>query len=78
MTEFELIVECYRSGQMSEKQFNTHMEEPDFACWYLKQFYSVNTLEELVLKQAKQIERLQHLIARHEKPEPAFTRVRIG
>lgn len=33
MTEFELILACYRSGQMSERQWQEHLRDPQFRLW---------------------------------------------
>ena len=33
---FQVVVECFRSGQISPKQFLKHLEDPLFAAWYEK------------------------------------------
>lgn len=32
--DFNMILVCYRSGQMSERQWQAHMADPLFALWY--------------------------------------------
>jgi len=36
MTENELILACYRSGQMSERQWQEHLEDKQFAAWMIR------------------------------------------
>ena len=31
--QFEMLLACYRSGQISEKQWQAHLEDADFAKW---------------------------------------------
>lgn len=31
--DFAMILACYRSGQMSERQWQAHLEDPLFALW---------------------------------------------
>jgi hypothetical protein len=31
--DYELILICYTSGQMSERQWQEHLKEDDFAAW---------------------------------------------
>lgn len=31
--EFELLLACYRSGQVSERQWQEHLRDPEFALW---------------------------------------------
>ena len=33
MTEFEMLLACYRSGQVSERQWQAHMENKAFRAW---------------------------------------------
>lgn len=33
MTEFEMLLACYRSGQMSERQWQAHLEDRAFREW---------------------------------------------
>lgn len=33
MTEFEMLLACYRSGQVSERQWQAHMEDKAFRVW---------------------------------------------
>lgn len=33
MTEFEMLLACYRSGQMSERQWQAHLEDKAFREW---------------------------------------------
>ena len=37
MSQFEMILACYRSGQMSEKQWVAHCSDVGFAAWLGKQ-----------------------------------------
>lgn len=32
-SDFALILACYRSGQMSERQWQTHIEDAGFKHW---------------------------------------------
>lgn len=36
MNEFELLLACYKSGQVSERQWQEHLKDADFAK-YLRQ-----------------------------------------
>lgn len=33
MTHFEQLLSCYRSGQMSERQWQEHLRDELFAAW---------------------------------------------
>lgn len=33
MTEFEMLLACYRSGQVSERQWQEHLKDPAFREW---------------------------------------------
>ena len=33
MTYFARLLACYRSGQMSERQWQVHLSDPLFALW---------------------------------------------
>jgi hypothetical protein len=33
MTKFELLLACYKSGQVSERQWQEHLKDADFAAW---------------------------------------------
>ena len=33
MSEYELLLICYRSGQISERQWQAHLKDADFAAW---------------------------------------------
>jgi hypothetical protein len=35
-TAFSLILACWRSGQMSETQLETHLADPLFAAWWAR------------------------------------------
>jgi hypothetical protein len=37
MNSYELILQCYRSGQISEKQWQEHLKDEVFAKWVVKQ-----------------------------------------
>lgn len=39
--EYELILQCYRSGQMSEEQWQAHLDDKDFKSWH---YLNVNGL----------------------------------
>jgi hypothetical protein len=30
---YQLILDCYRSGQMSERQWQAHLQDAAFAAW---------------------------------------------
>lgn len=34
MSEFALLLACYRSGQVSERQWTEHMRDLAFAAWF--------------------------------------------
>lgn len=34
---YDLVLDCYRSGQMSELQWMEHLKDEHFAAWYKKQ-----------------------------------------
>jgi len=36
MSEFELLLMCYKSGQVSERQWQEHLKDADFAAWMAK------------------------------------------
>jgi len=31
---YELLVQCYRSGQMSERQWQDHLNDQEFKQWF--------------------------------------------
>jgi len=33
MSKFELLLACYKSGQVSERQWQEHLKDADFAKW---------------------------------------------
>jgi len=33
MSKFELLLACYKSGQVSERQWQDHLKDTDFAAW---------------------------------------------
>ena len=33
MTQHEALLACYRSGQISERQWQAHLADPAFAAW---------------------------------------------
>jgi hypothetical protein len=33
MSKFELLLACYKSGQVSERQWTEHLKDVDFAEW---------------------------------------------
>jgi hypothetical protein len=33
MSKFELLLACYKSGQVSELQWQEHLKDADFAKW---------------------------------------------
>ena len=33
MTEFEMLLACYRSGQVSERQWQEHLRDREFREW---------------------------------------------
>jgi len=33
MSNFELLLACYKSGQVSERQWQEHLKDADFAAW---------------------------------------------
>lgn len=33
MIQFELLLMCYKSGQVSERQWQEHLKDADFAEW---------------------------------------------
>lgn len=33
MTDFEALLACYRSGQVSERQWQAHLEDKAFRAW---------------------------------------------
>jgi hypothetical protein len=33
MNQFELLLACYNSGQVSERQWTEHLKDADFAEW---------------------------------------------
>lgn len=33
MSNFELLLACYKSGQVSEYQWQEHLKDADFAAW---------------------------------------------
>jgi len=33
MSKFELLLVCYKSGQVSECQWQEHVKDADFAAW---------------------------------------------
>jgi hypothetical protein len=33
MSKFELLLACYKSGQVSELQWQEHLKDDDFAKW---------------------------------------------
>lgn len=33
MIEFEHLLACYKSGQVSERQWQEHLKDADFAAW---------------------------------------------
>jgi len=33
MSKFELLLACYKSGQVSERQWQDHLKDADFAAW---------------------------------------------
>jgi len=33
MSKFELLLSCYKSGQVSERQWQEHLKDADFATW---------------------------------------------
>lgn len=33
MDHFEMLLSCYRSGQVSERQWHEHLKDADFAAW---------------------------------------------
>jgi hypothetical protein len=33
MTQHEALLACYRSGQISERQWTEHLRDPAFAAW---------------------------------------------
>jgi len=35
MSNFELLLACYKSGQVSERQWQEHLKDADFAKWML-------------------------------------------
>jgi hypothetical protein len=35
MSKFELLLACYKSGQVSERQWQEHLKDADFARWML-------------------------------------------
>lgn len=35
MSKFELLLVCYKSGQVSELQWQEHLKDADFAKWVL-------------------------------------------
>lgn len=38
MSDFELLLACYRSGQISAKQWAAHLENEVFARWLMKRW----------------------------------------
>jgi hypothetical protein len=36
MDKFELLLACYKSGQVSERQWQEHLKDADFAEWMEK------------------------------------------
>lgn len=34
-TDYEALVQCYFSGQVSEKQWTQHLQDPGFQQWFL-------------------------------------------
>lgn len=33
MSKFELLLVCYKSGQVSERQWQEHLTDADFVAW---------------------------------------------
>lgn len=33
MSDFEMLLACYKSGQVSERQWQEHLKNADFAAW---------------------------------------------
>lgn len=36
MTDYELLLACYRSGQISERQWQQHLKDANFFAWLNK------------------------------------------
>lgn len=39
--DFNAILDCYRSEQMSERQWQAHLTDPLFALWYARKMEKV-------------------------------------
>lgn len=53
--EYELILQCYRSGQMSEAQWQKHLDDKDFKSWHYLNVVSFGSPDSHTVKEQDEL-----------------------